>query len=284
MDVVVICRFNQLRSILISNLLAQFFPQYTFHSLGTEAIEGLELPKITYRISENWGISSHPNHSRNIFDYRNEILGSDLVICMDFKIERLIQQIGYDGPFLNLGEISNVLGIELVEPIGRSQCEVEFEISKYLFIALTSFSRFLQGRKFENLEGIQISKNEDSYKNFLSNLSSDEMLGQRIFLTDLEIPLGRGNLQPGVILGSFRRDSSGSYSLTEDADVSPDLIFSRYPVLDPAKAYLDQSWGEFLSQIRIEFGSNLVFVTPPLLTSAGYNPLGYLSLSQVHLF
>ena len=81
--IVVVCRLNAARSVLIAAVLRKQFPQYEVISCGVEASTGAVYPQITLQTAKDWGLRIVKDHSVNIRDIPGGLNDSDRVIVVE---------------------------------------------------------------------------------------------------------------------------------------------------------------------------------------------------------
>lgn len=134
--IVVVCRLNAARSVLIAAALKRRFPQFEFVSCGVEATTGATLPRQTLDTAENWGLELENLCSVNIdnlippLEMNDRVIVVDDFIRKDHRLEFINPQNIYSFSDLNLQEIQLPR-----DPLGFGLVEFKLEIAKGIFFA-----------------------------------------------------------------------------------------------------------------------------------------------------
>jgi protein-tyrosine-phosphatase len=139
MKILVVCRLNQARSIIISAFIRKHFPEAEVESAGVQAISGEAIPKLIEDIAETWNLTIVESYSRNIRHLQNEEPW-DLVICSDNNVAHQVEVLGVQSRHMvYLAEYADHPALVVNDPVGMTFDATKIELSK----ALTLTSRVL---------------------------------------------------------------------------------------------------------------------------------------------
>jgi len=148
--VVVLCRYNQARSIIAASILESLFPLVQFSSGGINAVDGDQIPESIIRIAEEWGIHLNSDRSKSLLAARSELSEANLVIIAETEFLNEIP-IGYlDGKqVLSMQDSRFSSRFIPLDPINASPSQIKSELAKTI---MTSVQLVAQNglRAYEN--------------------------------------------------------------------------------------------------------------------------------------
>jgi protein-tyrosine-phosphatase len=143
--IVIVCRFNAARSVLIAAAFKKLLPQLEVISCGVEALTGNEYPLVTLQTAKDWGLALTEDHSVNIKDVIGGLRHHDKVIVVEDSMKQSPYLASLD-PLniysfgdLNLGEFQLPQ-----DPLGYELQEFKIEIAKAVFFAASLISKFFE--------------------------------------------------------------------------------------------------------------------------------------------
>jgi protein-tyrosine-phosphatase len=117
--VIIVCKYNQARSIRAAAALRRFFPELEIISSGIQANPSLPIPSSIFQILDQWDLTQYDQSStptRNLAS----LTDTDLVLCADAEIKAiLIKQLGIHEP--------NSLTIHTLEEFANSPLEIPID-------------------------------------------------------------------------------------------------------------------------------------------------------------
>lgn len=151
--IVVVCRLNAARSVLISVAIKKFLPQYEVISCGVDALTGNAYPQVTLQTATDWGLTLTEDRSVNIKDLNGGLRHNDKIIVVEdyMKQSPYLASVDplnvYSFSDLNLSEFQLPL-----DPLGFDLQKFKVEIAKAVFCAVSLISKFFEPiREITNL-------------------------------------------------------------------------------------------------------------------------------------
>ena len=134
-NVLVVCRFNQARSILIGALLRKLFPDLRVTTAGIEAIDNLAIPASTAEICLRWNLPNFDRHSKSI-ESTHSNQNWDAVLAVDELVFSRLQQ----GPFTEnlhlLADYSNFPQSIPIDPTNLALEDFATELAKAAILSV----------------------------------------------------------------------------------------------------------------------------------------------------
>lgn len=148
--VVVLCRYNQARSIIAASILESLFPLVQFSSGGINAVDGDLIPESIIRIAEEWGIQLNSDCSKSLLAARSELLEANLVIIAETEFLNEIPTGYLDGKqVLSMQDSRFSSRFIPFDPINANPSQIKSELAKTI---MTSVQLVAQNglRAYEN--------------------------------------------------------------------------------------------------------------------------------------
>ncbi len=239
----VVCRYNQARSIVIGAVLRKLFPDLEIVTAGIEAPHGKQVPAITSQLCREWRLPSFDRIS----------VATDSLDLGEFEAILALDQIVFDAlisdslksKLYSLYDFSESDFLIPVDPTGMPFELFKVEISKAIILALR-FIRGTTGYISNTIESFFF----ETERALLSWLSSTE--SQRFkLLIDANIAIPNHDLWSRSTweykLIDYRSELSGQ--LTQIQNLGPIAIVSRFETDLVADVFLSSKWVETLSRV-----------------------------------
>ena len=92
--IIVVCKYNQARSITAAAALRRFFPKLEILSAGIQANPLVSIPSSILQILDQWDLNEYDVRSTQLVNLPS-LTHEDLVLCADAEIRmKLIEQLG----------------------------------------------------------------------------------------------------------------------------------------------------------------------------------------------
>jgi protein-tyrosine-phosphatase len=132
--IVVVCRLNAARSILVGAALKKFAAEFEIVTCGVEAITGNKIPQITYDAAVAWGLRIEPEFSLNIRDISGGINFEDIVLVSDgYMRDSTYLENANPANVFSFGEFALDSTLIPRDPIKMTSAEFKREIAKAIF-------------------------------------------------------------------------------------------------------------------------------------------------------
>ena len=187
--IVVICRLNAARSILVGAALKKFAQEFEIVTCGVDAITGTEIPQVTHEAAGDWGLRIEPTYSVNIKDVPGGIQFEDIILISDeyMKNSTYLEVANPTKVFL-LADFALDSSQIPQDPVGMNLAEFKREIAKAIFCAsriIYSLIPIVETRRI--FEIYSISANDK--KSFESLIKYCQSKSYNILLANFEIPI-----------------------------------------------------------------------------------------------
>lgn len=257
--IVIICKLNAARSVLIAAALKRRFPQFKFTSCGVEATSGHELPRETLQTAATWGLELENLYSLNIENIFPPLDKNDKIIVVEdfMKNDRRLLLIDPQ----NIYTFSN-LKLKAIEiprdPLGYGLTRFRLEIAKGVFFASRLIMELIEPDSIDtNLQLILSPEpTQDSIENvlrycsvsqsniiFLNFMTPTELFHKKIFALQSFLgfgddgrffeknPFSIGVAKPVVYQAEFEVDYSGRFVLRAEFIDSIRNLASQNPLV-----------------------------------------------------
>jgi len=279
MNIAFICNQNQARSQILSAVFSALLPTHLFSSYGLIAQENTPLPLVIDAVFTDWGLISQGRFAKNMGLHWNEISSFDLIIAVTTFIAEDVKNRGFKGEVVDLEQVASYLRISLTDPqlMPRQQCA--FELSKYVKVSVSALQRtgvMPIGPFIKALMPITESHIEKAFNMALNEeagipliLIADLVAPQLSVFTKTTRSISRFGVRPyPSLLAGSQPTNYGSM-----------IYVPSSAAMWPAKTYLTQGWGQFVSQIASE---PMIMITPPLKNTQGTFAESYLAAMYAH--
>ncbi len=150
--VIVVCKYNQARSISAAAALRRFFPELEIISAGIQANPFLPIPSSIFQILDQWDITQYDQSSTPALNLPT-LTDTDLVLCADAEIKAiLIKQLGIQEPnSLKLHALEEFANSPLeipIDPVDMGEGDLKMQLARSIVLSVRAVREELQ---FENL-------------------------------------------------------------------------------------------------------------------------------------
>jgi len=261
-NVVVVCRFNQARSVIAEAFIREFFPKIRVSSAGIQANSGQGIPKSVVDYANSIGVKIGTKMSRNMLDSSLELQSSDLVLVAEEKFaSAVIPLVRQSCRILSLQDSRLPSWIIPSDPIKNKSTSPDLDLELAKTVAATSLilNDLLRRTELNILLVVPSSENsvEKAYNHFLDKIEEYNCIG-----LDLGFRNSRStrSLKYNYIKLDYKQKVLETRLITKNTIIkmTPEPISSdRY--------FLSNLWRNVLSN----FGSlPLVMITEPIPTSS----------------
>lgn len=186
--VVVVCRQNAARSVLVAAALSKLYPQCNFVSCGIEAVTGSPYPEITLRTAQDWGLKLQGSHSVNICDLAEGLNSQDRVLVSDQSMKGVHHFSRFNSSSVfSFEQFAISESFVPLDPVGLTLIDFKKEIAKAIFCASKAVSGFLES-EYSELE-IYVSITDEINEETLSEaIEYCRNTSSNLLIANFEIP------------------------------------------------------------------------------------------------
>jgi len=146
--IIVVCKYNQARSITAAAALRRFFPEMQILSAGIQANPFLPIPSSILAILDQWGLDQYDNRSTPVVNLPT-ILPTDLVLCADHEIkETLINQLNTSDPTafkIRVLEEYADSSLEIpVDPVNMGESDTKMQLARSIVLSVRGVRKEFQ--------------------------------------------------------------------------------------------------------------------------------------------
>lgn len=146
--IIVVCKYNQARSISAAAALRRFFPELEILSAGIQANSLLPIPYSILQILDQWGIDEYDVRSTPVVNLPS-LTYDDFVLCADAEIKvKLIEQLGIKEPNLfkiNILEEFAYSSQEIpVDPVNMGEADTKNQLARSIILSMRAVRKELQ--------------------------------------------------------------------------------------------------------------------------------------------
>lgn len=145
--VIVVCKYNQARSITAAAALRRFFPDLEIITAGIQANPLAPIPSSILEILDQWGVTEYDERSTPVVNLKN-VTPSDLILCADPEVkETLIKQLLITDPqsyqIHVLEESANSAEEIPVDPVSMGESDTKTQLARSIVLAVRATRRHL---------------------------------------------------------------------------------------------------------------------------------------------
>lgn len=240
--VLIVCRFNQARSILIGALLRKLFPELEVHTAGIEAPDGSPIPAVTSEICYRWQILDFDRLSKSIesFNYNEDW---DAVLAADQLVFERLQNSPFALKVSNLLDFADFQESMPRDPTNLVLEDFATELAKAALLSARWAEKVL-GYENSRISGILYSSPEG----LLNYLEEFKGLRDNVLLIDTEIQYPNFDLWKSLELPIELFNPRRLESINEKTYTFSGIgtLVSQYEIDVPEMIYVSKSWRSFL--------------------------------------
>jgi protein-tyrosine-phosphatase len=261
-NVVVVCRYNQARSVIAEAFIREFFPKIRVSSAGIQAKSGQGIPKSVVDYANSIGVKIGTKISRNMPDSSLEFQSSDLVLVAEEKFaSAVIPLVRQSCRIVSLQDSRLPSWIIPSDPIKNKFTSPDLDLELAKTIAATSLILNDVLRRAELNISLVVPSSENSvekaYNHFLDKIEESNCMG-----LDLGFRNSRStrSLKHNYINLGYNKEVLETRLITKNTiiKIKPEPISSD-------RFFLSTLWRNILSN----FGSlPLVIFTEPIPTTS----------------
>ena len=264
--VVVLCRYNQARSIIAASILESLFPLAHFSSGGINAVDGDQIPESIIRIAEEWGIHLNSDCSKSLLAARSELSEANLVIIAETELLNEIPSGYLDGkPVLSMQDSRFSPQFIPFDPINASPSQIKSELAKTI---MTSVQLVAQNglRTYENEVSAYIPESVESFEtNSIHVWNHAKDRGANLLVADFRAPNPTMVNQMGAKIRKITKlNHSGSEGLVLSSlsSEAPYVVTSQYEIDNVESFALSINLQQIINELSRE--RELIILTGPL--------------------
>ena len=135
MKIIVVCKHNQARSIMMAALMRRFYPDYAVLSAGVKADTGGSIPAAIREIADIWGLEITEDFSQNYADICACATIEDLVLAADSEVAEQIRSITPSFKPTDISESAPNSQWSPADPLNMSPAQTRAELAKALLLS-----------------------------------------------------------------------------------------------------------------------------------------------------
>jgi protein-tyrosine-phosphatase len=146
--VIVVCKYNQARSITAAAALRRFFPDQTIITAGIEANPTHPIPSSIVQILDQWGLDQFDHRSTPVVDLV-QVSPADLILCADSEVKAvMIKQLLITDPseykIHTLEEYAYSPQEIPVDPVSMGEADTKIQLACAIILAIRALRAHLQ--------------------------------------------------------------------------------------------------------------------------------------------
>jgi protein-tyrosine-phosphatase len=146
--VIVVCKYNQARSITAAAVLRRFFPDQTIITAGIQANPAHPIPSSILQILDQWGLDQYDHRSTPVVDLP-DVSPADLILCADSEVRTvLIKQLAITNPteykIQILEEFAHSPHEIPVDPVAMGESDTKIQLARAIILAIRALRTDLQ--------------------------------------------------------------------------------------------------------------------------------------------
>jgi protein-tyrosine-phosphatase len=240
MKIIIVCRFNQARSIAIAAMLRQLFPQLQIATCG---IEGEDNKLITADLCESWGLKEYDRVSRSL-SFLEQANSEDFILAAD---DWVFDQVRRNFPHLstmNLVTFADDHRLVPSDPTGMDPTDFSNEIAKACLLSMRWMNQIL-ALPIPNIHA-HIFNSQEGFNQFKQDPSRYAPGVQTFIDTEFAYPDLHSWNGSAIKAIAFHPRQLQVLTSSRSSEPEPRVFVSRFELDFPARFLLSIQWREFL--------------------------------------
>jgi protein-tyrosine-phosphatase len=258
MNIFVVCRQNQARSITIAALLRRNFPAISAYSAGVEVSTNSEIPASIRALCQSWGLEIPELVSTPWDSISEKVEPDDIVICADDHVfERVKLGVG-TSHIINLANSESPDFLIPTDPAGATRAVVEQELAKCLVQAIRFLAPHMKWAS-PMITEIYVPRSEEEIPEAIMRARKEHPVSEKRGMIFLDCNLRAPNSSlwnPSENIRNFDE------SLTVQDLQSGDVVQASHEFTSCPQILLSHKWRTFISELGQSF--QVVALAPPL--------------------
>lgn len=180
--IIVLCKYNQARSITAAAALRRFFPREHIISAGIIAKPNIPIPSSILHILDEWGLEERDHRSTSTTDLP-EIHPQDLILCADVEVRNVfVQQLMLDRvnfPNIFILEQFSRSQLEIpIDPVSLGEAETKNQLARSIVLAIRGVNKLLGNNPLVEMGSLPTNRQEhlETQSQFFESKSRNRLL------------------------------------------------------------------------------------------------------------
>jgi protein-tyrosine-phosphatase len=276
MKVLVVCRYNQARSILAGALIRKLLPELDVVTAGIQAQTGQPIPIVTAELCSWWGLNRFDRLSQLITDTdaATSIEDFDSVLVADGYVKQEVLKFWPKAKLVDLSELAENDLFTPTDPTGFNQSDFSRELAK-IAVLVSAWASKKGLLDIISAQAILASSNSS-----IDSLLDSGKLNDVDFLidTELERPSIDFWKSKGFEIQLFNPRQLIEFEVAGGSSSSTIILASRFEIDNAEKYYLSDDWKQFIGKVSKVGKTCLVNIS----NSNDFKPSSLAILSSIH--
>lgn len=276
MKVLVVCRYNQARSILAGALIRKLLPELDVVTAGIQAQTGQPIPIVTAELCSWWGLNRFDRLSQLITDTdaATSIEEFDTVLVADGYVKQEVLKFWPKAKLVDLSELAENDLFTPTDPTGFNQSDFSRELAKIAVLV------YAWASKKGLLDIISAQAILASSNSSIDSLLDSGKLNDVDFLidTELERPSIDFWKSKGFEIQLFNPRQLIEFEVAGGSSNSTIVLASRFEIDNAEKYYLSDDWKQFIGKVSKVGKTCLVNIS----NTNDFKPSSLATLSSIH--
>jgi protein-tyrosine-phosphatase len=276
MKVLVVCRYNQARSILAGALIRKLLPELDVVTAGIQAQTGQPIPIVTAELCSWWGLNRFDRLSQLITDTdaATSIEDFDSVLVADGYVKQEVLKFWPKAKLVDLSELAENDLFTPTDPTGFNQSDFSRELAK-IAVLVSAWASKKGLLDIISAQAILASSNSS-----IDSLLDSGKLNDVDFLidTELERPSIDFWKSKGFEIQLFNPRQLIEFEVAGGSSSSTIVLASRFEIDNAEKYYLSDDWKQFIGKVS-KVGKTCLVNTS---NSNDFKPSSLAILSSIH--
>jgi protein-tyrosine-phosphatase len=276
MKVLVVCRYNQARSILAGALIRKLLPELDVVTAGIQAQTGQPIPIVTAELCSWWGLNRFDRLSQLITDTdaATSIEDFDSVLVADGYVKQEVLKFWPKAKLVDLSELAENDLFTPTDPTGFNQSDFSRELAK-IAVLVSAWASKKGLLDIISAQAILASSNSS-----IDSLLDSGKLNDVDFLidTELERPSIDFWKSKGFEIQLFNPRQLIEFEVAGGSSSSTIILASRFEIDNAEKYYLSDDWKQFIGKVSKVGKTCLVNIS----NTNDFRPSSLAILSSIH--
>ena len=254
--IIVLCKYNQARSITAAAALRRFFPKEQILSAGIIAQPMVAIPSSILQILDEWNLHERDQRSQSTLDLP-EINPEDLILCADEEVKNIFVQqlkmITSEFPHLYVLEEFSKSPLEIpIDPVSLGVAETKNQLARSILLAVRAARKYVNEPEIIQISHLPQTRQEHLaiQSNFVASADPNAILID----TGFSIP-NPAIWSPTIPQHLF---NPMKFPLLEERDLEKTALRSQFEIDKAAELFLTTSYRDWVRQLSKRYSVQLI--------------------------
>lgn len=257
--IIVLCKYNQARSISAAAALRRFFPEYEIISAGIIAQPNIPIPSSILQILDEWNLDSRDHRSTSTLDLP-ALYSQDLILCADKEVKSIFgQQLRLNPehfPYIyTLEEFANNSQEIPIDPVSMGEADTKNQLARSILLSVRAVKKVLGEDPL--IDSCYLPQTRQDHLNNQIKFATGELENRLMIDTGFSIP------NPALWSPELKQQlfNPMKFPTFDDLELSQNVLRSKFEIDNCPKLFLSIAYRDWLANLAIKY--SLTVISPP---------------------